>query len=64
MKIEHSALSKSLSNSLSNCLSNRLINSLRKCLSNNIFDHMPMNIGQTEIAPLISISKLSMINAK
>ena len=25
---------------------------------------MPMNIGQTEVAPLVSISKLSMINAK
>ena len=33
-------------------------------LSNNIFDDMTMDIGQAEVAPLVSISELTMINAK
>ena len=33
-------------------------------LSNNIFDHMPVNVGQTEVAPLVSVGKLTVINAK
>ena len=33
-------------------------------LSNNIFDHMPVNIGQAEVAPLVSISEFPMVNPK
>ena len=30
----------------------------------NILDHMPMNISEAEIAPLVTVGKLAVINTK